>query len=105
MLIHDFADDTGLTGSIPSELMNLKELSELVLGKHAQLCNFFCKENILISRIFLDHNSFTGTIPDFQPENKLKIVSMGKFLLEMLSCLVLLLVNSNHVICYRGKFL
>jgi len=36
-----FADGNDLSGTIPSEIMQLKELSELVLGKVANLNNVF----------------------------------------------------------------
>jgi len=71
-------DDNLLDSTIPSEIMQLKELSELVLGKYTNQTSFFRLNTNLISALLLDYNLLKGPIPDFHPHNKLKIVSLGK---------------------------
>jgi len=51
-----FTDINELSGTIPSEIMRLKEVSEL----------------------FLDQNWLKGPIPAFQPKNNLNILLLGK---------------------------
>jgi len=77
--LHVFEDGNDLSGTIPSEIMRLKQLSELILGKVANLNDVLPSSNtILIYALHLDLNELTGSIPDFHPDNKLKIVSLGK---------------------------
>ena len=42
--LHVFVDGNDLIGTIPSEIMRLKELSELILGKVANLNDIFPRQ-------------------------------------------------------------
>ena len=73
-----FADNNNLRGTIPSEIMQVKHLKELFLGKVTNFYDFFAYISSHLCLI-LDLNELTGPIPNFRNGSKLEIISAGRF--------------------------